>query len=329
MGWLVAAVTAVVLALTAARADGETRLGLVEVSPELEAALRTALDPWGIELARVAGPPPTGDGADAIAHATRAARAASADALLWTTTDELWLFDVASAELSVRRIPAERDEATLAALALSAKTMLRTTAVAPPSERFGAVDAPDPTADGAPVARAWQLRVHARSELRLLSTGAGRASEPRLGVAVSWWPASLRDRAGLSVAVAAGPGFAIDAPLLLARHTDTTVELAARARAPLRGRLGVAGLAGLAMHRTSLDGYAPAHDTQIAVTRSNASLDGAASIHVALSAHGELAVELGTAMALRRQRYLVAGVPVLELPLFEGHVAVELRVSLR
>lgn len=326
MRWIVTAVVAVFLGGTAARAQAGSRVGLVDVSAELTASLHTALEPWGIELASIAGPPPAAEGAVGIAAAGALARDAGVDALLWTTTAELWLFDVASAELSVRRIPLERDEATLAAIALSAKTMLRTTLVAPPAERIGA---PPAAAMVVSPTRRWQVRVHAQNTLRWLSTGNGRTTEPRLGIAISWWPAALGDRAAVSLALAAGPGFAVNAPLLLARHTDTTLAMAARGRHALGRRLTAGVAAGLALHLTSLDGYAPVHDVAIAVTRVNTSVDAAATLGLPLTRHSELALDLGAALALRRQRYLVGGTPVLDLPLFEGRAGLELRVSLR
>lgn len=317
--WLAASIVAVTLVtLGTGDARAGARVGLIDVPADLQHALRVALEPWAIEVSPLEGLAPVGGGGTAIRVAAEAARTARVDALLWVNGDELWLFDAASGELSVRQVPPERDEATLAALALSAKTMLRTTMLVPPSERFGA----------APRARTARFRLHAQTVIRQLATDLTRVTEPRLGVALSWWPAALRDRAGVSIATSAGPGFAVEDALLLARYTDTTIATTVRGRARLAPHWRAEAGAGLAVHLTALDGYAPAHDAAIAVRRTNGAVELGAALALALGAHAELVLDLAGGVALRRQRYLLGGTPVLELPLIERRAGLELRVEL-
>ena len=75
----------------------------------------------------------------ARASAAEVSRRAGLDGLIWVTTDggsaALWMFDADTGENSVRTIPATRDPATAAALALTAKAMLQRTVVAPTTPR--------------------------------------------------------------------------------------------------------------------------------------------------------------------------------------------------
>lgn len=319
MRWLAALLVVGAVAAAAPRAaSAGPRLGTIEVPDDLASALRISLEPWGITVEPLVGPPPAGDGAAVRAAAEDVARDAGVDGLLWVSDDgapAMWLFDVDSRELSMRPIPATRDPATAAALALAAKTMLRTTVVAPPRERFGA--APAPTS--------------APSRLRMItSIGVRRidGAEARLGVGVAWWPAPLRGRAGVALGVMSGPGLSIDDETLLARFTDTTGTVAARARLPLGARLGLDGGAGLSVHATSLDGFSPEHGIAVGVSRVNGAVDLDAALGVALGPRSELALDAGAGIALRRQRYLIGGEPVLELPAVELRLGLELRVHM-
>jgi hypothetical protein len=319
MRWLAALLVAVVAAAMSRPASAGPRLGTIEVPEDLESALRISLEPWGITVEVLDGPPPAGEGAEVRAAVEELARASALDGVLWVSDDggapAMWLFDADTGELSVRPIPATRDPATAAALALAAKTMLRTTVVAPPRERFGAAPAPAPS----------RLRMVTAIAMRRIS--AGRA-EPRLGVGIAWWPAPLRGHAGLALGVISGPGLSIDDDVLLARFTDTTGTVAVRARLPLGARLGLDGGVGLSVHATSLDGFSPEHGIAVDVSRVNGAVDLDAAFGLALGPRSELALDAGAGLALQRQRYLIGGEPVLELPAVELRFGLELRVHM-
>jgi hypothetical protein len=320
MRWLAALLVAGVIAAAApVPMSAGPRLGTIAVPDDLASALRISLEPWGITVEPLDAPAPAGDGTAVRDAAEDLARDAGVDGLLWVSDDggapAMWLFDADSGELSVRPIAATRDPATAAALALAAKTMLRTTVVAPPRERFGAAPPPAPS----------RLRMIASIGVRRIS--AGRA-EPRLGVGVAWWPAPLRGRAGLALGVISGPGLSIDDDTLLARFTDTTGTAALRARLPLGARLGLDGGAGLSVHATSLDGFSPEHRIAVDVSRVNAAIDLDAALGIALGPQSELALDAGAGIAISRQRYLIGGEPVLELPAVELRLGLELRVHM-
>lgn len=102
---------------------------LLETPAPLERALRTALMPWGMQVARPQSrarprPPTNPDQARSLA------RRLHADALVWLTPalprHELWLYDGSSGTLTTRSVPRPPfDETRAAALALSVKTELR------------------------------------------------------------------------------------------------------------------------------------------------------------------------------------------------------------
>ena len=106
------------------------RVVVLQVPAALDRALRTALVPWGMRVARPAAgarPAPPRN----VEQAQRLARQLRADALIWLAVSsrrhELWLYDRASDSLSARPVPAPPfDETRAAALALSVKTDLRT-----------------------------------------------------------------------------------------------------------------------------------------------------------------------------------------------------------
>jgi hypothetical protein len=154
------------------------------------------------------------------------------------------------------------------------------------------------------------------------------AVEARLGVGLAWWPAPLRGHAGVAVGLVSGPGLAIDDDALLARFTDTAATAALRGRVALASWLGADAGAGLSVHATSLDGFSPEHRIAVSVSRVNTAIDLDAALGLALGPRSELALDAAAGIALQRQRYLIGGEPVLELPAVELRLGLELRVHL-
>jgi hypothetical protein len=113
-----------------ARSPGRTRrVVLIQTPPALERALRTALMPWGMRVARSQArarslAPQNPEQARVLARRLRA------DALVWLSQSsrrhELWLYDNVSGAMTARGVPAPPfDDTRAAALALSVKTELR------------------------------------------------------------------------------------------------------------------------------------------------------------------------------------------------------------
>ena len=102
-------------------------------TPDLEHALVVALEPWDVEVARADDAPPyTEDRAAVIAEAHNGA------ALVWATGTSLWVYDARTRQMVSRALlhlpPLDPPAASAAALTI--KTMLRSTPVAPPAERL-------------------------------------------------------------------------------------------------------------------------------------------------------------------------------------------------
>jgi hypothetical protein len=133
---LTAAVALLALAVSALAAPAGAaapargrRVVLLETPAALERALRTALMPWGMRVARSQTrarprPPKSPEQARSLARRLRA------DALVWLAPalqrHELWLYDGSNGTLTARSVPPPPfDETRAAALALSVKTELR------------------------------------------------------------------------------------------------------------------------------------------------------------------------------------------------------------
>ena len=139
--------------------DGARRVVLVSPGAELEQAARAALEPWSVQLTVVAGPSPGATAPFANEAARAIAEANHAGAVVWVSQHDagyaLWVFDLASHRVTERALGTGPpfDEATAAAVALSVKTLLRHSAVAPEAERFGAAgveeeEVGEPAAEG-------------------------------------------------------------------------------------------------------------------------------------------------------------------------------------
>ena len=128
---LALAVSALAAPASAATPARGRRVVLLETPAALERALRTALMPWGMRVARSQTrarprPPKSPEQARSLARRLRA------DALVWLAPalqrHELWLYDGSNGTLTTRSVPPPPfDETRAAALALSVKTELRTT----------------------------------------------------------------------------------------------------------------------------------------------------------------------------------------------------------
>src|SRR5687768_10289332 len=105
MRWLAALLVAGAVAAAApVVASAGPRLGTIAVPEDLESALRVSLEPWGISIEVLDGPPPAGEGAEVRAAVEELARGAGLDGVLWVSDDggalAMWLFDADSGELS-------------------------------------------------------------------------------------------------------------------------------------------------------------------------------------------------------------------------------------
>lgn len=286
-------------------------VAVVDPDPTLLRAVVTALSPWKLGVVTVATPPPgatmpsSGDRAREIASERRVG------AVVWVSRDgdafALWLYDAESGRSAARRLPSGPpfDEPTAAAVALSIKTLLRHSNVAPPGERFAA------TSPGPRERRSLRFEASAGATLR--PTNAGDI-EARLGLGLSVWPAYFENHLGLAAGFEGGPGLSLLDERFVGRFTDITARLSMRAALEIGLGLELSSGLGGALHRTRIEGAAVAVDMSSSGRRVNPALEAALALSRVVFGDATLGVRLRAGWNLRRQRYMVLGEPVLDLP---------------
>ncbi len=282
------------------------QVAVLEPDLELLRALDLALSPWGVETVR-SDAPPAASAPEAIRIASGLATKLGVEAVVWISRTEqgslLWVFDAETDEVSTRMLPSAPpfDGAAAAAVALSVKTVLRASTVAPPGERFGAPLAePVPTPSGDEPTLALEiggaLSIRARDEL-----------EPRLEIAPVLW---LGRYFGLALEAATGPGVSVEKAGYRGRYNEIVVGGEARFRFFRGSALSASASLGGSAHWATLRGAVDGALEQ-SVRRLNASLDAEAHASVALGAGVYLGASLGAAYFPIYRRYLVRGAPVL------------------
>lgn len=236
------------------------RVVLAGVPDVLVNATDTALSPWALQVILTPAPLPP-DQSRALPEARSLARKTGAGAVIWLAPGEsghvLLVYDTFTDRHFSRPLPASPpfDEPTAASVALTIKTLLRHSAVAPPAERLAPPPLPPPAAPVAPARPRYG--VEARASLRLSLPGAGDASagaEVRVGLGLAWWPAFLPGPHGIGLRLDVGPGVPIKTSGLQGELQDLTVAADLRRRMRLGRRMELVGAAGLGLHVTRLDG---------------------------------------------------------------------------
>ncbi len=336
---------ALALAMAAGGAAGAgdervARLLMVSAPPGLEEAVETALAGWPIQVTSASGDP--GASMPAAGEKARAiGQAEGAGAVVWTANDgsgqAVWVLDVDSGRVTARRLPQPPpwDEPTAAAVALTIKTLLRHSRVAPVLERYGVEEAREAlraelvaSRPAAPAPeRAWSLRLATLVGARIRPTE-GRDLELRLGAGVELAPALLAGRAAAVARVRSGTGVELNQPDFTGRYYDLTASLGAAARILAWRRVALVPAAGASFHFTSIDGSIKSQGARGSASRVNPSLDGALAIEVQVGQLLRVSVGGELSYALRRQVYLVAGDPVLTLPRLESEIGAALSVPI-
>jgi hypothetical protein len=315
------------------------RVVLLSAPPGLEEAVEMALAGWPIEVASTGGDP--GPTMPAAAEKARAiGQAEAAGAVVWTANDgtgqAIWVLDVDSGRVAARRLPQPPpwDEPTAAAVALTIKTLLRHSRVAPVLERYGAAEARAVLRAGRPASRpadpepTTSIRIATLGGARIRPTE-GSDVELRLGFAVELAPTWLGGRAAAVARIRAGTGVELDRPDFIGRYDDLEASLGAAGRILAWRRLALVPAAGASLHFTSIDGTIRSQGAPGSASRVNPSLDGAIAIEVQVGELVRLSVSGELSYALRRQVYLVAGDPVLTLPRVESEIAAAISVPIR
>jgi hypothetical protein len=304
------AVLALALVSSTARAD-HRRVALVNANDALERQVRIALSAWELDVRRVEWQSMSAAMPNAAHEARQIADAVSVDAVVWisatSTGYALWIYDAGDDQVVTRPLaqgePATTEDA--ASVALTVKTLMRSSTVAPPNERIGAV----PEAKGGPLGL---FRAEADAGGRALASDAAGA-ELRFGLGAVWWPRLLGQRAGLAFAANAGPRAAIKKDLFTGRFLDIVFSPSLRAHFALGGRFALEPGLGVSVHLMMLDGAAQARVDPVREVRVDPSLDGSFLVSYALGRSVDVGLRAMGAYLVRYQVYKVLGMQVLEL----------------
>jgi hypothetical protein len=304
------AIAALFLLTGIARAD-KRRAALVNANDVLARQVAIALATWDLEVRQVPWASLGGEMPEAAAEARKVADAFDVEAVIWISNvrsrPALWIYDVEAGHAVTRPLPSAgvpSDVADAASLALTVKTLMRTTNAAPPSERIGA---------GAerPVGPLGVLRAEADAGGRLFATKSG-SPDARFAITALWFPKFLDQYAGLALGVAAGPGVGVETPDFTGRLFDVAFAPALRFAFPI-GRFALEPSIGPVIHLTRIDGASPQSATHAGASRVDPSLDGSLLFSYALTRGVSVGLRGGLSYLLQYQRYLIQGQPVLEV----------------
>jgi hypothetical protein len=306
------------LTAASAKSEGQRRIVVLQPDDELFRAISLSLSPWDVETTRSAATirgvaavdvSPQASQPEAVRGASRLARELGVEAVVWISSAErgslLWVFDARSGDVTIRMLAETPpfDSAQAAAVALSVKTLLRSSTVAPPAERFGAqppaASEVAPPADGVLALElggggTWLASRHAALAIDLTAVA---------------WVLSAR-RLGVSLSVASGPGFRIEAGRYRGDYRELVVGGSARYRVLHEPRVSASVSLGGALHFTTLEGTLVDRSVESKVSRVNPSLDLEVSASVYLTRAIYLGASAGGAYFPAYRRYLVQGEPV-------------------
>jgi hypothetical protein len=313
-----ATLTLALLSIAAPAYADETRVAIVG-DPALVRAVEVTLEPWGVVVvadADTVGATMPGAAENAAIVAARD----HANAVAWISDTNgdtaLWVYDASEHKVASRPLRKKPpfDDATAASIALSIKTLLRLTSVAPPAERFGArrsgpngeLESPGdvpPTPAPSATEPSHPLVVEFTTSARFAQTDAALA-EPRAMLGIFWAIRDLSIGAEFSI----GPGVGVSTPQFDARIGDFTI--AAHARYAFKaGALRVVPEIGPSGHVEFVDGAfegAPVHTLRL-----DPALDAGVLVAYAFSERAYLGVHGGASWLLRFQRFTVDGVQAL------------------
>lgn len=307
-------VLALVAGLAPAAAAGE-RLVLVSSDPELERATTAALAAWAVDVKVDPGADVGPTMPQAAERAQSLAAARQARAVVWIASADgrpsLWLYDVMTRKAVAVKLasPPPFDPPAAAAIALAIKTLIRFSAVAPEAERY-APPAPPPSR---------RLLVEARAGARLRRHSPVEAG---FGLDAVLMPRALRPL-GLHAGVRAGPGFEVTRGSFVGHYDDAAVGVGARLSIGLGGGFALVPSAGASAHLARLRGSDLALGSSATDRRLNPALDAGLQLELDLG-RPRVGLAAETAFFTRRQRFLVAGESVYDVPLVVGSLGVTL-----
>lgn len=305
----------VVLCFATASWGNQQRVAVLQPDGELLRAISLALSPWDLQTVRSDAPLPEASQPDAVYAASRLAGQLEVQALVWLTKLDqgslLWVYDAGTGDVTTRMLTQSPpfDSAAAAAVALSVKTALRASAIAPPDERFDSEPTPP---KGDPL---WAIEAGAAANWVTM----GQVAFMGELAGVLWLPAARRF--GLSLETSYGPGLGISGADYEGRYREFVLGAKARFRLIHTPSFSTSLALGTAGHWSMLDGTLSADSRQVHTSRLNGSLDLETSVNFKVSDSVYLGASLGGAYFLRYQRYLVDGDPVFSPRLWTANLA--------
>jgi hypothetical protein len=320
---VVAALTSLMVVLCFATASwGKQRVAVLQPDGELFRAISLALSPWDLQTIQSNAPVPQASQPEAVRAASRLTGELDVEALVWLTEVEqgslLWVYDADTGDVTTRMIAESPpfDSAAAAAVALSVKTALRSSAVAPKDERFGSQPTP-PKGD-----RLWAVELGAGGQW---VNAKEVAFVGELG-GVLWLPAARR--LGFSLDLSYGPGLAVNQANFEGRYREFVAGAKTRFRVIHMPEFSALLLLGTSGHWSMLDGTLGVNSRKVDSNRLNGSIDVETAVNFKVSDSVYLGASIGGTYFLRYQRYLVDGDPVFSprpwTVNFRGHCGFEI-----
>ncbi|HEY8077961.1 MAG TPA: hypothetical protein VIF62_27735 [Labilithrix sp.] len=329
---------AIVLVTSDAAADTRNVL-VIGGGTSFRDALNVALASWDVRVVPLDAAPPSSSMPRAQRDAKAIVERFGASGLVWISNadDEhaLWVYDVEKDQLVSRSLGATLplDAPNAAAAALSVKTLLRSSTVAPATERIGAETRPAEvvTPPATPPDEAPRVVPATPPALHLEFGGGLRAIagdvDTRFDVGASYWFGEAR-RWGVGLVGHGGPGLTVDADRFRGRFDELGVSPSLRFRIPVAGRFSLEAKAGTTLHSTRIDGVAVETAKTAKESRLDASIDVGVALDFALGRATWLGLAFDGSNMLRWQRYLVDDDSVLELHPLQGSVGLRLATAL-
>ena len=286
-----------------ASSDGGRRIVLVGAAEVSTSAVFSALAAWDVEVVRsVERAPPA---ADAEASARKHAALNHADAVSWISVSQagiatLIVVDMADGRVTTRSLDKAPpyDEATAAAIALTVKSVLRSTTLAPAAERTHRAEATTGTGAGV------ELEVGGGVSRSNVGTMEGRGD-----LGMSLWPTRVW---GLGLRLSGGPGAEVSTPPLDGTLVNLGAALTARARVPA-GRVSFTFELGPALQAVRLSATLRDLGSPVSVPRIDPAVEGGAAFDVEVGARTRVGVRALGNVLVRSQRFLIGGREALAL----------------
>ena len=294
------------------------RVALLRPDAEWLRSAALSLASWDIEVVAADAEPPESSDESATAQVAEAlARRFHADVVAWTRDrapqTAIWMYDVETRHIEITSVESRLpfDDVGAAAAALSLKSMLRSSAVAPAAERVP------------PALPAWPgtLRLEAEAGGRWLSNA---VSEPRGGLGLSIWPRALREHLGLGVVASTGPGAHVQSPSIDGQLSEVTLQASLRSRLRFGTRFALEPALGASVHWTRFGGTVTTDDEPFQEARMDPGLDAALAGDV-LFGNVMIGLRACAGLLLQSQRYFVGSTTVLGSGAVLGDVV--LRIS--